>query len=29
VLNKAPRHEDVWGSGVIAPHILHLGATLK
>jgi len=24
VLNKAPCHEDVWGSGGIAPYILHL-----
>jgi hypothetical protein len=25
VLNQAPRHEDVWGSGGIAPCILNLG----
>jgi hypothetical protein len=25
VLNEAPRHEDVLGSGGIAPHILDLG----
>jgi hypothetical protein len=26
VLNQAPRHEDVWESGGIAPRILSLGA---
>jgi hypothetical protein len=26
MLNLAPRHGDVWGSGGIAPHILNLGA---
>jgi hypothetical protein len=25
VLNQAPRHEDVWGNGGIAPRILNLG----
>jgi hypothetical protein len=25
VLNQAPRHEEIWGSGGIAPRILNLG----
>jgi hypothetical protein len=25
VLNKTPRHEDVWGNGVTAPRILNFG----
>jgi hypothetical protein len=26
MLNKAPHHADIWGSGSIAPHILKLGS---
>jgi hypothetical protein len=29
VLNQVPRHEDVWGSGGIAPHIPNLGTRLR
>jgi len=25
ILIQAPRHEDVWGSGGVTPHILDLG----
>jgi len=26
LLNKVPRHEDVWRIGGVAPHVLKLGA---